>query len=407
MNNTTFKTTLLNIIKLSALGVLVGALGGLVGAAFSHTLSFVTTLRESAPWLILLLPVGAVATAFLYRIFKAKDVSSTNEIILCIAHNKPVRFIAAPLIFVCSAISHLFGGSAGREGAALQLGGASASWLSRVLKLNEDDASAISTSGMSAVFAGLFGAPLTAAFFVLEFRSNFKKLLKTVFPVFISSIVADKLCTFLGVETEKLHLLSVPEITLPTLLKTILLTLAVGLLGWILCFLINAFRGPIKHALPNIYLSSALFGALLIVLTALVGDMRYNGSGMPLVMSAVEGRADRFDFLLKLAFTCVTLAAGLKGGEIVPTFSVGATFGCVFGSLLGLSPSLSAVLGLIGLFCVSTNSPISAVFLGIELCGVSALPYYLLVCLILWPISARKGLFKNRFFEPLPILRKG
>ena len=407
MKDTTFKKTLLNILKLSALGVLVGALGGLVGAAFSHTLSFVTSLRESAPWLILLLPVGAVATALLYRIFKAKEQSSTNEIILCIAHNKPVRFIAAPLIFVCSAISHLFGGSAGREGAALQLGGASASWLSRVLKLNEDDASAISTSGMSAVFAGLFGAPLTASFFVLEFRTNFKKLLRAILPVFISSIVADKLCTFLGVETEKLHLLSVPEITLPTLLKTILLTLAVGLLGWILCFLINAFRGPIKHALPNIYLSSALFGALLIVLTALVGDMRYNGSGMPLVMTAVEGRADWFDFLLKLAFTCVTLAAGLKGGEIVPTYCIGATFGCVFGNLLGFSPSLSAVLGLIGLFCVATNSPISAVFLGLELCGVSALPYYLLVCLILWPISARKGLFKNRFFEPLPILRKG
>lgn len=406
MKNTTFKKTLLNILKLSVLGVLVGALGGLVGAAFSHTLSFVTNLRESAPWLILLLPVGAVATAFLYRIFKAKEQSSTNEIILCIANNKPVRFIAAPLIFVCSAISHLFGGSAGREGAALQLGGAGASWLSRVLKLNDDDASAVSVSGMSAVFAGLFGAPLTASFFVLEFRWGFKKLLRAILPVFISSIVADKLCTFLGVETEKLHLLSVPEITLPALLKTALLTLAIGVLGWVLCFLINAFRGPIKHFIPNIYLSSALFGALLIALTALVGDMRYNGSGMPLVLTAVEGRADWFDFLLKLTFTCITLAAGLKGGEIVPTFCIGATFGCFFGNLLGFSPSLSAMLGLIGLFSVATNSPVSAVFLGLELCGVSALPYYLLVCLILWPISANKGLFKNRFFRPLPILHK-
>ena len=403
-----FKTTLLHILKLSSLGVLVGVLGGLVGAAFSHTLSFVTTLRESAPWLVLLLPVGAVLTALLYRLFKAKDLSSTNEIILAIFNHKPVRFIAAPLIFVCSAVSHLFGASAGREGAALQLGGAGASWLCNVLKLNNDDREAVSVSGMSAVFAGLFGAPLTAAFFVLEFRSNFKKILRAVLPVFISSVVAQKLCSVLGVESEKLHLLSAPEFSLPTILKTALLTLAVALLGWAMCFLFNLFRGKIKHLLPNIYLSSALFAALLIALTALVGDMRYNGSGMPLVVSAVElGRANWFDFLLKLAFTCVTLAAGLKGGEIVPTFCIGATFGCVFGSLLGLSPSLAAVLGLVGLFCVATNSPISAVFLGIELCGVSALPYYLLVCLILWPISTSKGLFKNRFFEPLPILRKG
>ena len=120
---------------------------------------------------------------------------------------------------------------------------------------------------------------------------------------------------------------------------------------------------------------------------------------------AIEGRADWFDFILKIVFTAVTLAAGLKGGEIIPTFCVGATFGCVFGSILGLDPGFGAALGHVGLFCCTTNSPISAVFLGIEMFGFGALPYFVIVCIVLWLLSVNKGLFENRFFKS-PILSR-
>ena len=141
-----------------------------------------------------------------------------------------------------------------------------------------------------------------------------------------------------------------------------------------------------------------LLSIVLMVLTACVGDMRYNNAGMDMALLAVEGSANRFDFILKMLFTAVTLAAGFKGGKIVPTFCIGATFGCVFGSLLGLDAGLSAALGLVGLFCCVTNSPVSAIFLAIEMFGLTALPYFILVSILLGLLSVNHGLFESRVF---------
>ena len=159
-----------------------------------------------------------------------------------------------------------------------------------------------------------------------------------------------------------------------------------------------------KRLIKQDYLRSALAALAVVALTAMVGDMRYNGSGMPLAVATVEeGEAEWFDFLLKLLFTAVTLAAGLKGGEIVPTFCIGATFGCVLGSVLGADAGFFAALGLVGLFSCAANSPLGGILLGVELFGLSALPYYILICLLLWPISAKHGLFKNRIFLPIDV----
>ena len=173
MKNITFKKIFFGVVKWCALGVLIGTLGGLIGACFAHLLSFVTRLRQAEPWLILLLPVGSIATVLLYRVFGMQNFGGTNETIVCLTNKKPIRAIAAPLIFISTAITHLLGGSAGREGAALQLGGAGATALCRMLRLKEKECTVFVMSGMSAVFAGVFGTPLTAAFFVLEFKLLF------------------------------------------------------------------------------------------------------------------------------------------------------------------------------------------------------------------------------------------
>ena len=167
MKNMTFKKIFFGVLKWCALGVLIGTLGGLIGTCFAHLLSLVTRLRQAEPWLILLLPIGSIATVLLYQVFDMHNFGGTNEIILCLTNKKPIRTIAAPLIFISSAITHFLGGSAGREGAALQLGGAGAAALCRMLRLKANDRTIVIMSGMSAVFAGLFGTPLTAAFFVL------------------------------------------------------------------------------------------------------------------------------------------------------------------------------------------------------------------------------------------------
>ncbi len=405
MKNTAFKKIFFDVFKWCTLGVLIGILGGLVGACFAHVLSLVTKLRQAAPWLILLLPVGGIATILLYRAFGIQNFGGTDEIVVCLADKKPIKTIAAPLIFISTAITHLFGGSAGREGAALQLGGAGAAALCRVLRIKENDQTIAIMSGMSAVFAGLFGTPLTAAFFVLEFKVGFKAVGRAILPCIASSVVAAKISSALAVAAETVNLSAVDAFTFATIAKIMFLALGLGIIGRLLCVAFQKTGHWMTRLISNGFLRTVLAAAVIIVLTAIVGDMRYNGSGMSMALMAVEGKADWFDFILKIIFTAVTLAAGLKGGEIVPTFCVGATFGCVFGGILGLEPGFGAALGLVGLFCCATNSPISAVFLGVEMFGVKALPYFIIICIVLWLLSANNGLFENRFFKS-PILSK-
>jgi len=405
MKNITFKKIFFDVLKLCALGALIGTLGGFIGACFAHLLSFVTRLREAEPWLILLLPLGSIATVLLYRVFNMHTFGGTNEIILCLTNKKPIKAIAAPLIFISGAITHLLGGSAGREGAALQLGGAGAAALWRVLRLKESDRTIVILSGMSAVFAGLFGTPLTAAFFVLEFKLGFKVIRRAVLPCFISSIVASKLSSAFAVAEETVQLSSIDAFTFATVGKIIVLSLGLSILAWFMCLAFHKTGHLMTRLISNEFFRTALSAAVIVAFTAIVGDMRYNGSGMPMAIMAIEGKADWFDFILKIVFTAVTLAAGLKGGEIVPTFCVGATFGCVFGGMLGLDCGFAAALGLVGLFCCATNSPVSAVFLGVEMFGFGALPYFIMVCIFLWIFSANNGLFENRFFKS-PILSR-
>ncbi len=399
MKNINFKKILLGFLKMCALGVLIGTIGGLVGGCFSHLLSFVTNVRSAYSWLIFLLPLGGIATVLLYRVFRMSDFGGTNEIIHSLEDKRPIKFIAAPLIFISTAITHLFGGSAGREGAALQLGGTIASSLSNFLRLKEKERTVFVMSGMSAVFAGVFGTPFTAAFFVLEFKLAPKIVALAISPCFISAVIAEKVSSFMGVAEETVHLSNISAVTFLSVAKIILLSIGLSLLGKVMCFSFHKAELFGKKLISNPFLRAVLGAAVIILLTAIVGDMRYNGSGMSMAIGAVNGKADWFDFILKMLFTAVTLAAGFKGGEIVPTFCIGATFGCVFGSILGLDVGFCAALGLVGLFCCATNSPISAIFLGIELFGFAALPYYLLICLILWPLSVKKGLFDNRFFK--------
>ena len=209
----------------------------------------------------------------------------------------------------------------------------------------------------------------------------------------------------MGVTEEVFRQSNITAFTFPTVARIIALTFALSLLGKAMCFFFHKSALWAKTLISNSYLRSVIGGVAIAALTVIVGDMRYNGSGMAMAISAVEGSADWFDFILKIVFTAVTLASGFKGGEIIPTFCIGATFGCALGGALGLDAGFCAMLGLIGLFCCTTNSPVSAVFLGVELFGVRALPYYLLVCLIFLPLSAKNGLFGNRFFTPKSFIK--
>ena len=390
---------MLVFLKWGILGCLVGVLGGLLGAAFHHALHFVTHLRTEHTWLIFLLPVGGLLSIGVYRLFKMTGNRGTNEIIDAILNDGPVSPMVAPVIFLASSITHLFGGSAGREGAALQLGGSMASGIGRLLKMEGMERTAVIMSGMSAVFAGLFGTPLTAALFCMEFESVGGIFSPALLPCWMAALVASRVSGALGVHAETYLLTTAMDMSLDNSWRLVVLAVLVGIMGIVMC---NVFHGAEHLAakkLPNPLVRIALGGAVVTVLTLLVGDHRFNGAGMDMALAAVGGQADWYSFALKMLFTAVTLAAGFRGGEIVPTFCIGATFGCLLGTWLGLDPGITAALGLVGLFCCATNAPLAAMVLSVEMFGSTNLQAFALICALCFVLSGRSGLYASQVLQ--------
>lgn len=388
-----------SFLKWALLGGVMGILGGLLGAGFHHALHFVTHVRSEHTWLIFLLPVGGLLSVLVYRVLKMQGNRGTNEIIDAALEGKEVSPMVAPSIFLATAITHLFGGSAGREGAALQLGGSTASVLARLFRLNKEDRTVLIMAGMSAVFAGLFGTPLTATLFCMEFESVGTVFSPALLPCFFAAFAASQVSALLGVHAETFILTESFAITLGNCWQYLVLAVLVSLLGIAMCWVFHSVEHLASHYLPNPMIRIAVGGVVVMALTLLVGDHRFNGAGMDMALKAVGGDADWYSFLMKMLFTAVTLSAGFKGGEIVPTFCIGATFGCVLGGLLGLDPGFAAALGLVGLFCCATNSPFASIVLSIEMFGSANLYLFALVCVICFVLSGNSGLYASQIIQ--------
>lgn len=383
----------------SFLASIIGIVGGLLGAVFHHVLHFVTHVRGEHTWLIFLLPVGGLLTVAIYRLFHMQANKGTNEIIEATLDGHPVRPMVAPSIFLATSITHLFGGSAGREGAALQLGGSMASALAKWFDLKEDNRKVLVMAGMSAVFAGLFGTPLTAALFCMEFESVGTMLSPALLPCFLAAFIASRVSGLLGVHAETYILTEAFQLTLMNCWQYLILAVLVSLLGIAMCWVFHQAEHFAAHHLPNPFIRIAVGGVIVTAMTLLVGDHRFNGAGMDLATKAVGGEADWYSFLLKMLFTAVTLSAGFKGGEIVPTFCIGATFGCVLGGLLGLDAGMAAALGLVGLFCCATNSPFASIMLSIEMFGGTNLYLFAFISVICFVLSGNSSLYSSQIIQ--------
>lgn len=383
----------------SFLASIIGIVGGLLGAVFHHVLHFVTHVRGEHTWLISLLPVGGLVTVAIYRLFHMQANKGTNEIIEATLDGHPVSPMVAPSIFLATSITHLFGGSAGREGAALQLGGSMASALAKWFDLKEDNRKVLIMAGMSAVFAGLFGTPLTAALFCMEFESVGTMLSPALLPCFLAAFIASRVSGLLGVHAETYILTEAFQLTLMNCWQYLILAVLVSLLGIAICWLFHQAEHFAAHHLPNPFIRIAVGGVIVTAMTLLVEDHRFNGAGMDLALKAVGGEADWYSFLLKMLFTAVTLSAGFKGGEIVPTFCIGATFGCVLGGLLGLDAGMAAALGLVGLFCCATNSPFASIMLSIEMFGGTNLYLFAFISVICFVLSGNSSLYSSQIIQ--------
>ena len=387
------------VIRWCVLSLIMGTVGGLLGAVFHHALHFVTHVRSEHMWLIFLLPLGGLLSVVIYRHPQLRGNKGTNEIIEASLDGHPVSPLVAPGIFAATAITHLFGGSGGREGAALQLGGSAASFLAKWCHLKESNRKILVTAGMSSVFAGLFGTPLTATLFCMEFASVGTFFSPALLPCFLASFTASRISLALGVHAETFFLTQAFTMTLHTSWRYLILAVLVSLLGILMCTVFHKAEHLAAHHLPNPFVRIAVGGVIITVLTLLVGDHRFNGAGMDMALAAVGGEADWYSFLLKMLFTAVTLAAGFKGGEIVPTFCIGATFGCVVGGLLGLDAGMAGAMGLVGLFCCATNSPLASIMLSVEMFGGTNVHLFAFISVICFVLSGNYGLYASQILQ--------
>ena len=385
--------SLLTLLRWLLVSGLTGVACGLVGAAFYYVVSFVTAARQAHGWLLFCLPLAGLFIVWSYRVLGMENDSGTNQIIASVRSGEKPPLRLALLIFVSTALTHLTGGSAGREGAALQIGGSVAASIGRLLRLGERNMNLIVMCGMSAVFTALFGTPLSATVFSLEVVSVGIVHYSALFPCLLASLVTTGVTRLLGVHPEGYVLMGGPALDWQFMLRTGLLAVACALLSMAFCVLMHKTNHLYKKYLPNQYLRVLAGAAILIVLTLLVGSRDYNGAGGNVIEAALAGHAVPYAFLLKMLFTAVTLGAGFRGGEIVPTFFVGATFGCAAAPLLGLDPAFGGAIGMIALFCGVTNCPLASIFLSIELFGSSHVLFFALACALSYLLSGKFSLY--------------
>ena len=319
----------------------------------------------------------------------------------------------APLVLIGTIVTHLFGGSAGREGTAIQMGGSIASEFTRWLKkLDEDDTRTLLMAGVAAGFGAVFGTPLAGAIFALEVLAIGRMSYESVFPCLIASIVSDWICTAWGIQHADYHFPGlmvssigmIPHLNWLLLGKTAVAAVAFGLTSVVFAELTHAINRGFKWAIPWPYLRPAIGALLVISLVFLLGTRDYLGLGVhspdphavTILSSFQPGGAHAWSWWWKLLFTAVTLGAGFKGGEVTPLFFVGAALGNTLAVVFGAPVELFAALGFVAVFAGATNTPLACTIMAVELFGPQHVVYYAIACFLAYLFSGHSGIYRSQ-----------
>ena len=385
-----------SFVKWIFFAAITGALGGLVGTAFRYSIDYVTGLRTDNPWLCYLLPLGGLLIALIYRVTKLSGQGDTNLILNSVRTDGKLPILLAPVIFVSTVITHLFGGSAGREGAALQLGGTLGSFIGRIFHFNEKDMHMAVMCGMSGLFSALFGTPLTAAIFAMEVISVGIIYYSSFVPCIVSALTAFWITKLLGLSSAAFVIESIPKLNLTSVLLTAVIGIGCALVSIVFCLALKWSHKLAAKFFKNEYLRVAVGGTAIVILTFFIGT-RYSGTGGSVIIDALAGKAVLpYDFVLKIIFTAITIGFGYKGGEIIPTFFIGATLGSLIGSLIGLPTEFAAATGLIALFCAVVNCPIASIILSVEMFGAKGIVLFAVAVCISYMLSGYYGLYTGQ-----------
>lgn len=363
-----FADSALKTAVLLLCAAVIGLLCGVLGGAFAKSIGAVTALRTEYPWLIYLLPVGGLVSVGIYKLAKTEGIG-TDRALESARGEERTPVLLVPVVFAASVITHLFGGSAGKEGAALQIGSGVAEFVSRISKADDRTRSVLTVCGMAGLFSAAFGTPVGACIFALEVAVVGGMNALAVFPAFVSGIIAFAVSTAMGIVPERFHVAIVPDFGAEALLKVAAEAVIVSLAAGAFCHMLHGGEKLFAKLFKNPFVRIFVGGSAVIVLTVIFGT-DYNGGGMFVAERIFEEGAVRPEaFLLKMIFTLVTVCAGYKGGEVLPSFFIGATLGAVLSPFLGLPVGFGAAIGMTVFFGGVTNCPIAAAVIAVELFG--------------------------------------
>lgn len=375
---------------------MTGLIIGGIGSLFALCMTEATGLRSRYPQIMFFMPIGGLVIVFLYRLFKEQNDRGTNMVIASIHAEGEIPGKMAPMIFVSTIITHLVGGSAGREGAALQIGGSLGAVMGRIFKMTDTDRRVLVMCGMSAVFSAGFGTPLAAAIFAMEIGSVGVMYYAALVPCTISSLTAWKLASFAGVEYDSFAKAVFPELSISSILFIVLLGVLCAAISVIFCITLHKTNSAMRKYLKNPYIRIVAASCTLIAISLILGNQNFLGAGVPMIENALEGNCVWYAFILKIICTAITIESGFKGGEIVPSFFIGATFGCIFGHIIGFSPELCAAVGMVSIFCGVTNCPLTSLLIAFELFGFQQPAYILVGVSVSYMLSGYYGLYHDQ-----------
>lgn len=390
-------TYILKLCKWLLLILLTSGIIGSISAFFLEALDLFTNYRNQNIYWVYALPFGGLVIGYSYYYLDKGVKGGNNHLIKeMIIPKKRIHWKMTPLVLFGTLVTHLFGGSAGREGTAVQMGGATADQFSGFIDHQKSTRKIFLRMGVAAGFASVFGTPLAGILFAYELGKDKKLDLNAVVPIILASFIAHYTCTLWGVEHTTYNISQLPAYTLHTISWIVLAAVLFGLVAVSFNYLktgcILLFNKTIKY--PP--LKPFIGGVIILIAILIMDSTKFLGLGIPTIEAAFIKQESVFTALIKVLFTAFTLGAGFKGGEATPLFFIGATLGSALVLFIPLPVSLLAGLGFIAVFAGATNTPLACIAMGVELFGITALPYYIIVCLIAYLITGNTSVYSQQ-----------
>ncbi len=400
MNTPNPKQLLLDIPKWILICLLIGIFSGSASAFFLVSLEWVTQFRIAHDWIIWLLPVGGFLVGLSYY-YWGESVVKGNNLLLEEYENpkKVIPFKMAPLVFLGTLLTHLFGGSAGREGTAVQMGGAISDQFTKIFKLKNTERKILIILGISAGFASVFGTPLAGAIFALEVLYFSKINFKSILLSFLVAYAAYFTVEFWEIKHTHYSIPVIPELSVNNLFFTLIVGILSGFAALLFARSTHFWGSLFSKNIKYPPLRPVIGGAVLAIAIAGLGFTKFSGLGVPVIVDSFSTPNEWYDFLLKILFTGFTLGAGFKGGEVTPLFFVGATLGSALSVFIPMPIALLAGIGFVAVFSGATHTPIACTIMGMELFGIAPGIFIAIACIVAYFSSGSVGIYKSQIVK--------